>query len=50
VEVGDARAHVTSPPERYALVRVLAPEGGPEIRVVGEAGGARVTDLRVTAR
>jgi hypothetical protein len=50
VELGDARAHVTSPPDRYALLRLLAPQGGPEIRVVGEAGGARVTDLRATAR
>jgi len=50
LEVGATRAHVTSPPDRYALLRVVAPEGAPEIRVVGEAGGARVTDLRATAR
>jgi GH43 family beta-xylosidase len=50
LEVGEERAHVTSPPDRYALLRLLAPAGCEQIRVVAEAGGAHVTDLRATAR
>ncbi len=50
VVAGGVETATTSPEDRFALVRLHAPDGADEVVVTGEGGGARVTDLFVAAR
>ncbi len=50
VTAGEAEQRLISPEGRFALLRLRAEDGAREIVVTGEATGAQVTDLAVTAR
>jgi hypothetical protein len=50
VAAGGVETATTSPEDRFALVRLHAPDGAGEVVVTGEGSGARVTDLFVAAR
>ncbi|MBE2319431.1 glycoside hydrolase family 43 protein [Solirubrobacter sp. CPCC 204708] len=50
VVAGDASTEITSPVERFALVRLNVPRGADEVVVTGLDRGAEVTDMVVTAR
>ncbi len=50
IEAGGAETVATSPPDRFALARLVLPGPAPEVVVTGLEQGARVTDLVLTAR
>jgi GH43 family beta-xylosidase len=50
VSLGSARVDVEERGDRFALVHLVAPEGGMQVVAEGREHGAHVTDLVVTAR